>query len=528
MAHMRKNVWKLTQPWDDVLLWYARAVGELQSRPITDPTSWTSLSAMHGFDPDIWTGLGIIPAEIQLPSQDVQNRFWQQCQHQTWYFLSWHRGYLSAFEAIVRSAIVKLGGPPDWALPYWNYSGADAQSLQLPTAFGETKMPDGRDNPLFTTQRFGRGDGTVVIDPRDVMLTALNERFYTGTGVNVATGFGGLKTEFNHFAVAEDQTHNFNGQLEGRPHNIIHVRVGGALDPNDPLQAGLMTNPDTAALDPIFWLHHANIDRLWKIWLAQPLPPGARPGQFRNPTDTAWLNGPRDRTFVMPRPDGTEQTFTSGDMVDTTAPGLDYTYEEELPPRPATPMLEARLERLGVSRGRATEIAGAIAMSPPKEPELVGANNTVLRLNAPVVETNVRLDSGARSAMVRSMSPIAFDAAAPREPDRVYLNLENIKSPTDAAVIYVYVNLPAGEKPEAHPELFAGAVSLFGARKATAAGSAHAGNGISESLDITDIVDRLHLDNKLGSDLSVKLVAGTPNATDNVTVDRVSVYRQAH
>ena len=24
----------------------------------------------------------------------------------------------------------------------------------------------------------------------------------------------------------------------------------------------------TAGLDPLFWLHHANIDRLWEVWLS--------------------------------------------------------------------------------------------------------------------------------------------------------------------------------------------------------------------------------------------------------------------
>jgi tyrosinase len=126
------------------------------------------------------------------------------------------------------------------------------------------------------------------------------------------------------------------------------------------------------------------------------------------------------------------------------------------------------------------------------------------------------------------MKRSTLESATPHEPDHVYLNLENIKSPTDAAIIYVYINLPAGANPDDHPECFAGAVSLFGARKATAADGPHGGNGISESLDITAIVDRLHINDALGPELSVKFVAGTPNATDKITIDRVSIYRQGH
>lgn len=196
MPRMRKDVWTLNQPWDDALLWYAKAVGDLKSRQITDLTSWWSLGAIHGIDTDIWIPFGYLTAATPLPSKAIQDKFWRQCQHQTWYFLPWHRGYLAAFEAIIRASIRKQGGPADWALPYWNYS-KDAQSLQLPTAFAQKKLPDGGDNPLFTPRRYGRGDGTIVIDPRDVLLGSLKERYYTGTGVNGATGFGGLKTEFS-------------------------------------------------------------------------------------------------------------------------------------------------------------------------------------------------------------------------------------------------------------------------------------------------------------------------------------------
>jgi tyrosinase len=49
--HTRQNVWMLSpQPWPDILLWYAKAVAELQSRPTSDVTSRNSLGAIHGFD----------------------------------------------------------------------------------------------------------------------------------------------------------------------------------------------------------------------------------------------------------------------------------------------------------------------------------------------------------------------------------------------------------------------------------------------------------------------------------------------
>src|SRR5204863_182034 len=46
-----------------------------------------------------------------LPVSGNQNLYWNQCQHQSWFFLPWHRGYLMALEAQLRKDIVSLGGP---------------------------------------------------------------------------------------------------------------------------------------------------------------------------------------------------------------------------------------------------------------------------------------------------------------------------------------------------------------------------------------------------------------------------------
>ncbi len=55
-------------------------------------------------------------------------------------------------------------------------------------------------------------------------------------------------------------------------HDQVHVWVGGSqhnpggepADRNDP--EGTMAQIPIAPADPIFWMHHANIDRLWWSW----------------------------------------------------------------------------------------------------------------------------------------------------------------------------------------------------------------------------------------------------------------------
>src|SRR5260370_23155567 len=63
--------------WDPVTLWYAKAVADMQGRPVSDPTSWTFQAGIHG--------------STATPPPGAN---WNQCQHSSWYFLSWHRAYL--------------------------------------------------------------------------------------------------------------------------------------------------------------------------------------------------------------------------------------------------------------------------------------------------------------------------------------------------------------------------------------------------------------------------------------------------
>ncbi|HEY0332079.1 MAG TPA: tyrosinase family protein [Rhodopseudomonas sp.] len=519
--HTRRNVWKLSpQPWPDLLLWYAKAVRELQSCPTADLTSWNSLGAMHGFDQQLWIAFNYISASTPLPYAADQARYWKQCQHQSWYFLPWHRGYLWAFEAIVRAAVVKLGGPESWALPYWNYSDThDANALKLPTAFSAPKLPDGSANPLLVTRRYGDGTGHVVIRPSDVTLGALTQSQFAGPpGGGGPTGFGGPQTAFQH-----DGTDN--GQLERQPHNGVHGFVGGqkpGSNPNDPRSYGLMSMPDTAALDPIFWLHHANIDRLWVVWRE-------RTATHFDPTEKTWLTGPAARTFAVPKPDGRRHDFAARDVVDTAT--LGYTYDDTSDPLGGTHRLVARLDRLALPQ--VTASAQEILVAERKPAELLGANKTAVQISGAAVETAVRLDTGIKDKLIRSFSARNLTAApggasAAIEPDRVFLTLENIRGVNDAAVFYVYIDLPKDAKPEDNPDHLAGVVSLFGVRKASATDSTHGGNGINETLEITNVIDKLHLGHKLDADqLNVRFVSRTEITPDDaISVGGVSVYRQ--
>lgn len=533
-TYTRTNAWNNGGTFaNNVLYWYAKGVGVLQSRRLSDPTSWWFFAAIHGENiaATSFPGWGFLPSPpavptTPLPSQSDQEVYWDQCQHQSWYFPPWHRGYLIALEQQVRAAIISLGGPSDWALPYWNYFGPNNQ-FQMPPAFAQQNMDDGSPNPLYVAARYGPdSDGNIYIptpagaqqhpnDPNfvfgEVLEDCLSNDIYTGSdAVTPVPGFGGPETQplFSHSG-------GTSGNLENNPHNLVHVYVGSGSQAPISGNEGLMSDPDIAGLDPIFYLHHANIDRMWAVWN----------GNNPNPGDNNWLQGPPvdgERDFVMPLPDGTPWVYTPSEMSDLGS--LDYTYDDLTPPPvpKALPSVE-RLVRLGVLEDEAASAAEEITpMITGKEIELVGASPTAVKLDTTGARTTVQLDPDVRSKVSASLA----EAATTKRPDRVYLELENVRGKSDAYVLSVYVNLPPGAVPAEHPELLAGSAGLFGLRRASQQDREHGGQGLNFVMDITKIIDDLHLQDALDTDaLNISIVPHRP-VQDDITVGRVNVYRQ--
>lgn len=530
--YTRANAWNQGGTFANAtLLWYARGVGAMQARSLDDPSSWWFFAAMHGqyIATSGFPGWGALPGPPSVPvkpvpTKSVSDRYWDQCQHQSWYFLPWHRGYLLALEAHVRAEVIRLGGPTTWALPYWTYFGPDAQ-YAIPPAFMSQHLPDGTRNPLYVTARYGPdGDGNIFVPTPagvehhrgdthfvdgTVTQDCLSNDLYSGDDTNTPPpGFGGPATGFSHQG-------GTSGNVENNPHNLVHVYVGG--NSPDGQTYGLMSDPGIAGLDPIFYLHHANIDRMWAAW-------NEHEGNT-NPVDSNWLAGPAaagEREFVMPMPDGRSWVYTPKEV--SSLDPLDYAYDS-LPARAApAALLAERLKRLGAAAAASTGEKGATVVSTGTTKELLGASPPRLPIKGSGASTTVRLDAAVRRKVSTSLTTTSESAP----PDRVFLNLENVRGTHDAVALRVYINLREGERPADHPELLAGSVGLFGLRGASLKDGKHAGQGLSFVLDITKIIDTLHLGKALDVDsLRVTLVPHRPVPDHaEVTVGRVSLYRQ--
>ncbi len=205
-----------------------------------DPTGWLFQANVHG------------------TSDGSPHPSWNQCRHASSHFLGWHRAYVYYFERILRDA----AGDPELTLPYWDWTDPAAQGL--PAAFTDPQ------SPLFELRReMNQAGSTLVPSIRVAAIQALDLRsFFPANG---RAGFGVSNVQGTG-----------KGRIEQPPHDGVHVLIGG--------DDGLMSDPRTAAQDPIFWLHHCNVDRLWEVWLR-------KGGGRANPTTNQWLDETFNRLF---------------------------------------------------------------------------------------------------------------------------------------------------------------------------------------------------------------------------------------
>jgi len=256
-----------------------------------------------------------VRAMLALPPEDPRNWYRQalihtlDCPHGNWWFLPWHRGYLGWFEQICR----ELSGDPSFALPYWDWTAeprvpagmfngvldpnnsaylARAQDFdyRLRAALANTDywritggMFDPRSRYGQLLQRHIRFDADVLFDAE---TNPAGRMFYDQP---YARGLSRQQPAFNaiaasavsidviHAALAAPDFPTFGspktgghssmagfGILEASPHNNVH-RCVGSRDCDYVTAQGFMTDM-MSPVDPIFFLHHANIDRLWDVW----------------------------------------------------------------------------------------------------------------------------------------------------------------------------------------------------------------------------------------------------------------------
>ena len=150
-------------------------------------------------------------------------------------FLPWHRAYLYNWEMAMRDRVA------DVTLPWWDWTLRPPRQNGIPQIFADTQA-GGQPNPLAGFQINLPNSRPALVRRTDRDPGPPSE-LPTQADVNDAL----TRTDWNDFTEAVED---------------IHDRVHGWV-------SGDMGVVGTAAFDPIFWSHHAMIDRMWWLWQAR-------------------------------------------------------------------------------------------------------------------------------------------------------------------------------------------------------------------------------------------------------------------
>jgi len=142
-------------------------------------------------------------------------------QHTNARLLPWHRVFLVLFEEALHNY------HPDVCVPYWDWTKPEEQHF-----------PDWLEGVLPTVHTPTR---------------TINVIRSPGSDAGLASIVAGTAS-----AMAQTNYNSFSAPINGI-HGSVHIWVGGT-----------MSNASVSPADPVFWLHHANLDRLWWDWYRSP------------------------------------------------------------------------------------------------------------------------------------------------------------------------------------------------------------------------------------------------------------------
>lgn len=211
-------------------------------------------------------------------------------------FFPWHREYVRRFEEDLQAI------DPSVSVPYWDWTQANVNAAGTESLIWRDDFMGGPGQA---------GSGAVTTGPFagwGLIRSGFNIFGFPGTGGTIATFMS--SPNYTTFRQVES------------PHGSAHVWVGGFVG-----------NASIAPRDPVFWLIHSNVDRLWAEWINthsatpgfQPYLPLSGATSGHNLNDTMWpWNGTTNPFGVLPWTVAPE-SIRPADLPDHRA--LDYFYD---------------------------------------------------------------------------------------------------------------------------------------------------------------------------------------------------------
>jgi len=143
-------------------------------------------------------------------------------------FLAWHRIYLLEFEKALRRV------EPTAYIPYWKWvDGGVPKWIETfkPTVGGVTRLKSSHMDPNPTFH-----------PPQTINVNRINLTSAITTQKKIDA------------ILAQPDFASFSTALERGPHNNGHNLLGHQM------------RTEISPTDPMFWMHHANVDRIWALW----------------------------------------------------------------------------------------------------------------------------------------------------------------------------------------------------------------------------------------------------------------------
>lgn len=355
-------------------------------------------------------------------------RFWTNvhrnfCPHRAPYFLAWHRGMMYHFEQALRT----VSGNSTLTVPYWDY-------YINPTIPAEFTDP-ATNNPLYVSR--------------------VNTNVYNA--LSLAPFAPGV------FNFQRGTTNGFEELIETAPHNPVHNIIGNAMV--------TMSSP----ADPIFFLHHSNVDRLWHAWA---LPSG----EGMPPSSNSYWSGTFNYATNMTLP-----------RRQTRSPRLVYTaYANESTPSSLPPQAQkGRIVRVQATGGREV-VRPAVVAFPTTGPRSISTDRFALAgaRNIPLAENSISVRIPIDTSGNQSLQAVLASRRGNRPPATIRYRSVNVVLDelvlTQAGAIggyfyNVFLDLPVGgtSSPQSY---FLGTIGAF-----EIASESHHGNA-QLSYPATDIL----------------------------------------
>jgi hypothetical protein len=241
---------------------------------LVNSDDWFRIAGIHGSiflkdDTDI-----LCPRDPVIIAQLMKNDEPTYCCHNDDRFLIWHRVYLYEFELLLRKYDSYKNKLNPIMLPYLNWLVIDEKIFFVNEENITVYLENGElitiHNPLYSGRLYDEDDdgnyinnnnkytvrhGKLLKDydcnrtksEKKDIIKALNFPNYELVSSNFMTD---KKRDYTNFLVGKNSLEVV--------HNHIHVKIGGLF--------GTMTNVLAAPFDPIFWLHHCFIEKLFYTW----------------------------------------------------------------------------------------------------------------------------------------------------------------------------------------------------------------------------------------------------------------------